>query len=109
MLKIEDFGKASEPDEGRVIYRAVCDTGYGLSENNEIYVGLKLEAHIIEGHDPLKDQIDSIGSEGIIHFDKPLEEGKFYTPVVVNISRDWETGYIDDWEISIREIDFKET
>lgn len=28
-----------------------------------------------------------------------IEDGEIYTPIYTNISRDWETGYIDDYDI----------
>lgn len=33
-----------------------------------------------------------------------IEQDKIYSPVITNISRDWETGYIEDWEIEFQEI-----
>ena len=33
-----------------------------------------------------------------------VKNGKIYTPVVINISRDYETGYWDDYDIEMREV-----
>lgn len=38
----------------------------------------------------------------IIICDNPID-GKLYTPSVTNISRDWETGLVDDWDIEFTE------
>ena len=37
-----------------------------------------------------------------------VKNGKIYTPVVVNISKDWETGYCDDYDIEMQEVKNKE-
>lgn len=87
-----------------VIYKAVADHGkYGLSCDNELYVGLKLVPYHVEGHDPLHEQIISTGTDGIIYFDGSIQEGKLYEIYTTNYSRSRETGQIDDWEIGIRE------
>ena len=37
-------------------------------------------------------------------FPKQIKDGKFYSVRVINESRDWETGIIDDWDTEIFEI-----
>lgn len=34
-----------------------------------------------------------------------LQDGKYYKPVVVNITNDWETGYADYWEWELVEVE----
>jgi len=30
-----------------------------------------------------------------------IEHDELYTVVVTNISKDWETGYVDDWDLEV--------
>ena len=35
---------------------------------------------------------------------KSINPGKLYQPFVTNISTDWETGHVDDWDLELREV-----
>lgn len=108
MTEFKRFGGMSleekeEPTENIAIYKAVKGDNYGVSENGEVYVGLKLEYQPESvGYDPLKEQIECIGNEGSIIMPDGIEEGKLYIVKICNISRDYESGVIDDWDVSLK-------
>lgn len=96
--------KNQEEQKHIAIYKAVKEEGYGLSDDGCVYVGLKLELQPeSEGHDVLQEQIENIGSEGNIEMPDGIEEGKMYIAKPCNVSRDWESGIIDDWDVELRE------
>lgn len=43
------------------------------------------------------------GQYGMIWPDNP-KHGALYSPRVTNVARDWETGYVDDWDIILEEV-----
>lgn len=55
------------------------------------------------GHNALEEEIDMVGSDEasrkIINLTE-VEDG-LYVVVIVNISRDYETGYSDDWDYKL--------
>ena len=57
----------------------------------------------ITTYDLLKEECDSIGTfdglENIINLSK-IADGKYYLEAV-NISKDWETGYTDGWDLKL--------
>ncbi len=90
-----------------MIYEAVkVTTQYGISNDNTLITGLELVpyANIEEGYSLLTTEIQEIGTEVIVHLPEGgLVEGKLYVSKATNISRDWEMGIIDDYDITIEE------
>jgi len=64
-----------------------------------------LQRHSTDGYSVLDDQLENLGSEAIVHLPKDgLIEGRLYESRATNVSRDWETGYPDDWDVEIFEV-----
>lgn len=89
-------------------YRAVPSAGgYGISEDNSIHTGICLEPIQDEecGYDPLQDMLENLGAESpILLPDEGLILGHIYEPRCINISRDWESGIVDDWDIGMYDV-----
>lgn len=49
------------------------------------------------------DELKEFAAHGSIDL-TDIKHGRIYTPKVTNISRDWETGIIDDWDIEFVEV-----
>ena len=56
------------------------------------------------GHDCLNDYISSVGAEevGAMILNWATAKDGIYELVVVNEKRDWETGYVEDWQYELR-------
>jgi len=89
-------------------YKAVpSDGGFGISEDGIIHTGICLE--LIQndeyGHDPLEEMIDNLRDEApILLPDEGLILGHIYEPRCINISRDWESGIVDDWDVGMYDV-----
>lgn len=87
------------------IYRAVLDPqGLGLNSEGDLITGLRLDLVFTEGHNVLDQHLDDLGTEATASIYLPdggLLPDQLYTPTVTNISRDWESGIIDQWDISL--------
>lgn len=78
-----------------------CDD-YGLTQDNQIVVGLTLVLEDEDQHDFLKEEAQNAGTDSIIHFPpEGLIEGRRYTAIPINFVRGWESGIIEDWEVKI--------
>lgn len=86
-------------------YTAVPHQGFfGVDENQKIVVGMTLQASI-EGFDILGEEITNIGSDAhIILPGNGIELGKRYSVTVVNETRDWETGHVEDYDLKLTEV-----
>lgn len=86
-----------------VIYRAVTDTTkVGLSAEGEVIAGIRLELVEADEYDCLADEIANIGADALIHLPEGgLIPGQLYEPRVTNLKRDLESGYIDEWDITL--------
>ncbi len=95
-----------EPEETKqAVYKAVKTNDFGLHEDGVLVTGLMLKRHSMDGYSVLDDQLETLGSEAIVHLPKDgLIEGRLYESRAVNLSHDWETGYVDDWEVGIFEV-----
>lgn len=102
------FTNAATPVEqprDLAIYRAVADSqALGLNSEGDLIAGLRLELAFTEGYNLLNDHLDNLGDEATSSIFLPNEgliAGQLYTPAVTNISRDWESGVIDAWDIAL--------
>lgn len=89
------------PDQGgRPLYAVERCNETGLTINHEIVTGLKL-VPITNGcsYDPAADQIENLGQDASFALPTELSLDKVYEPRVVNVSRDWESGQVDDWDV----------
>lgn len=87
------------------IYRAYKSNQFGMTEDMQLVCGLVLGiANHGNGWDALEDMIENTGGdciEFIIFPEEGLIEGAYYESRVVNESRDWESGFVDDWDVEI--------
>lgn len=85
----------------------VCERAKSFgTDGNGIVVGFTLTP--IDDNwevDPINDEIDNMGSDaGIILPAEPFVEGGHYKVRYVNITRDWETGIVDGWDIEVYQL-----
>lgn len=75
-----------------------------VNENGDIVFGLTLQ-QINEDKclDALKEEIDAVGDCEHIILPDEIIEGKVYTIRYINKTVDWETGYLDGYDIEIIE------
>lgn len=87
------------------VYFAKGANEFGVDINNKFVAGVTL-IPVDDWYewDPIQDEIDNVGAEGYIVLPPSgIHEGKFYVPTIQNESTDWETGYVDSWEVHIEE------
>ncbi len=91
-------------------YRAQKSQGcFGIDDDNNLHTGLTLTTfhpkEFLQENDLLGEEITNIGAEAhIILPDGGLIEGHIYEASAINISTDWETGVIDDYDIELIDI-----
>lgn len=95
-------------------YRAqLAKTGFGIGEDNQLYTGLTLalvDPENFSGCDLIEEEINNVGSEAhILLPDGGLTEGHIYEAIAVNLTTDWETGMIDDWDVKLIDVTDKVT
>ena len=85
------------------IYRAEIDTAsVGITGDLGVVSGIRLRLIYQDGYDCLADELQNLGVDAVINLpDGGLTPGQLYTPCVTNEARDWETGCIDSWDITI--------
>lgn len=89
-------------------YKAVASGGgFGISEDGIVHSGICLEPiqNDEDGYDPLQDMIENLREESpILLPDDGLILGHIYEPRCINVSRDWESGIVDDWDIGMYDV-----
>lgn len=92
--------------KNRVFYRCqkpeFCK--FGLTDDGEIIVGLVLAPYCVIQHDFVAEDVSNVGAEASLIIPDGLEEGMILEAFVVNESTDWETGYIDDWDVELKPV-----
>ena len=93
----DDNGR--EPN--RVFYRCELPSEpvFALTDDNLITTGLTLVSYYVEGFDFVDNDICDIGVEASIVIPDGLAAGEVYEAVITNIGRDWESGWIDSYDI----------
>lgn len=55
-------------------------------------------------YDPIHEELSAVGAEAEILLPaEGIQAGKFYEAFIANETRDWETGYVDSYEIHLKE------
>lgn len=92
-----------QDEEHLAIYRAVADfTAFGIDGNQNLVAGVRLENVYIKGSDCLAEDISNVGTDIRLHLPEGgLIPGQLYTPCVTNKLLDRESGYLDDWDITL--------
>ena len=98
-LTIKDFA----------IYKAVrSEQVFGLSEDSTIVFGACLEPYLMTGHCVLAEILEGVGGClvdcTITMPEGGLIVGRFYKAIAINISHDWESGVVDDYEVGFEEV-----
>ncbi len=113
-MKIELSNLFDPPEkENDYIYELFPTIKIGGSSYSEgrasIIVGYELRATQGNGYDLIDEEISNIGVEtaieSLIFPDEGLIYGKKYQARATNLSRDWESGQIDDYNIELFEVE----
>ena len=87
------------------VYFAKPIDEFGVDINSKLVAGLTLVT--VDDWfvwDPIQEELENLGAEGCIVLPPGgIQEGKFYEPILRNVTTDWETGYTDGWEVHIKE------
>lgn len=88
-------------EPNRVFYRCELPSKpvFALADGNLITTGLTLVPHYVEAFDFVDNDISEIGIEASIVIPDGLAAGEIYEATVTNIGRDWESGWIDSYDI----------
>lgn len=97
MLQILPLEQVDLPP--RVLYHVVPTTSVGLTVNNEIVTGLKIEAFTEGGFSPAEEHISNLGNDADFIIPADLKVGDILESICTNLSRDWESGMVDDWDV----------
>lgn len=96
-----------ETDNIEYIYTLVQSEQFGMSINGNIIAGYELVSIQGSGYDLISEEINNIGetiNETLIIPKEGLIVGKNYRAITTNMSTDWETGVIDDYDIELIEV-----
>jgi hypothetical protein len=99
-----DDSEYKEPSN-LAIYRAGIDyQAVGIDSDGGVVVGMRLELVYSDGYDLLAEFISDCGDETASRISLPddgVQPGQLYTPTMINVSTDWESGHADDWDIEM--------
>lgn len=102
--------KEPDPDAVPYIYELQPTDEIGLSispSGGRVVTGYELVATQGVGYDLIYEEISNIGEvcvESLIVPEGGLKVGSKYKAIVVNESKDWETGLLDDWDVELVEL-----
>lgn len=110
-MKIEFIDNTEEKkEESEIVYKAIKTSE--ISTNNGLLItGLTLIPITTnqDNYGILEEALDNLGVDAWEIIQLPelgLKEGNYYEAVATNISRDWESGHVDDYDIKIVEINY---
>lgn len=91
----------TESVKNEVFYRCERPTGanFGMSDNNQIISGLALVPYCDTQFDFVAEDVMNVGAEASFLIPDTLIDGGVYRATMTNISRDWETGHVEDWSV----------
>lgn len=98
---IIDFSEAPEKVKHIAVYK-VLKSFYKTSKGFASKIDLVKMKRLSSGWDGLEDMHDNIGGEYdlIINLDE-VSHNELYYVKAVDLSQDWETGLIDDWNLKL--------
>jgi len=84
-------------------YVAVQDTSaFGFNDDGQLIVGLRLIPLDSEAHDVLADEYSNVGADmELIMPERPVVAGDVVKVQVCNLSKDWETGFVDSYDLRL--------
>jgi hypothetical protein len=90
------------PAELRVLYQAIPTTEVGFRDRR-VYAGFALiKITTDDQYDPVYEEISAIGDEAQIVFDcDVIHPYSIYEPHITNEKRDWETGNVEEYDITL--------
>lgn len=85
------------------IYRAEVSDDFGITEDGCLITGVKLVPTDEDVFSMLDEELSNVGSELLdyLHADTPIVVGNLYRVVSCNETIDWETGYVDGYDLKI--------
>lgn len=93
-----------EPCRGLVYKAEVTQylTQKGIAQTIRLVEQKRLSCRGCEHCAWLYDSLQESLRDAAVDFDR-VQHGKYYTLAAVNIKRDWESGFIDAWDIGLEE------
>lgn len=102
-MKEVSFSLSLETKQAKneVFYRCERPTGakFGISDDGVIISGLALVHYASTDFDFVGEDISNLGAEASFIIPETLIEGGVYRANMTNLSRDWETGHVEDWSV----------
>lgn len=89
-----------------VFYRCERAEGknYGINDDGVIITGLALVPYLSTLFDYVEDDVSNLGSDASLIIPDEVVEGVIYEAFMVNMSRDWESGHVEDWDIELKPV-----
>ena len=102
-MKEELYSLSTETKKPKneVFYRCERPSGanFGISDDGVIISGLALVHYVSTEFDFVDEDVSNLGAEASFIISEALVEGGVYRATMTNLSRDWETGHVEDWSV----------
>ncbi|KJZ17374.1 hypothetical protein TW86_03715 [Halomonas sp. S2151] len=102
---LETISDERHDGNGPVVYECLPTETFGVRDDSSLITGLVLEPLVVMGYDCLSESLSELGVDAQVEMPEGgLKEGSLYIPTVINVSRDWESGVVDDWDVGLVEV-----
>lgn len=105
--KFEHVNKKENACKGQIFKADVSfyRTSRGFAETTKLNLMKRMSCPGCEYCGWVFEEISKIGYGYDFTIPNEIEHGKFYTLVMTNPNRDWETGVVDDWDVEVVEFE----